>query len=217
MSPSVKNFNYIISKIKKSEIKRKVSIIAVSKTFKFNDIKPLLEYGHKDFGENKVQETEKKWPLIKESFPDIKLHMLGKLQRNKVNKAVNLFDYIHSLDNYKLADELSKSEFKNNKKLKYFVQVNIGNEVQKSGVAPKELNEFYSYCTKKLKLDILGLMAIPPNDNNADKYFKEIAALSNSLDLKEMSLGMSSDYLLAIKYGSTFVRIGTSIFGERSK
>ena len=194
----------------------KVNIIAVSKTFEYIHIKPLVEIGHKHFGENKVQEAERKWPEVKKYFPDIKLHMIGKLQSNKAKQAVKLFDYIHSLDNFKLANLLSKYETLFNKKRKYFIQVNVANEKQKSGIDKNKLALFYKYCTEELNLKVIGLMCIPPNDGSANVYFKSIMELNESLGLKELSIGMSADFLTAIKYNSTFIRIGSAIFGERS-
>lgn len=194
----------------------KVNIIAVSKTFEYIHIKPLVEIGHKHFGENKVQEAERKWPEVKKYFPDIKLHMIGKLQSNKAKQAVKLFDYIHSLDNFKLANLLSKYETLFKKKRKYFIQVNVANEKQKSGIDKNKLALFYKYCTEELNLKVIGLMCIPPNDGSANVYFKSIMELNESLGLKELSIGMSADFLTAIKYNSTFIRIGSAIFGERS-
>ena len=194
----------------------KVNIIAVSKTFEYIHIKPLVEIGHKHFGENKVQEAERKWLEIKKYLPDIKLHMIGKLQSNKAKQAVKLFDYIHSLDNFKLANLLSKYETLFNKKRKYFIQVNVANEKQKSGIDKNKLALFYKYCTEELNLKVIGLMCIPPNDGSVNVYFKSIMELNESLGLKELSIGMSADFLTAIKYNSTFIRIGSAIFGERS-
>ena len=194
----------------------KVNIIAVSKTFEYIHIKPLVEIGHKHFGENKVQEAERKWPEVKKYFPDIKLHMIGKLQSNKAKQAVKLFDYIHSLDNFKLANLLSKYETLFKKKRKYFIQVNVANEKQKSGIDKNKLALFYKYCTEELNLKVIGLMCIPPNDGSVNVYFKSIMELNELLGLKELSMGMSADFMTAIKYNSTFIRIGSAIFGERS-
>ena len=194
----------------------KVNIIAVSKTFENIHIKPLVEIGHKHFGENKVQEAERKWPEVKKYFPDIKLHMIGKLQSNKAKQAVKLFDYIHSLDNFKLANLLSKYETLFKKKRKYFIQVNVANEKQKSGIDKNKLALFYKHCTEELNLKVIGLMCIPPNDGSVNVYFKSIMELNELLGLKELSMGMSADFLTAIKYNSTFIRIGSAIFGERS-
>ena len=192
-------------------------IIAVSKTFSEQDILPLIEYGHAEFGENKVQEAQLKWSKIKEKHNNFKLHMLGKLQTNKVKNAVEIFDYIHSLDNYKLAQKISSQQNKINFKPKIFVQVNIGNEPQKNGISISELDSFIEKCKNDLGLDIIGLMCLPPNDGNAEAYFKEMNSLKEKFNFKELSMGMSSDYNLAIKNGSTFIRIGSKIFGERSK
>ena len=191
-------------------------VIAVSKTFSEEDIIPLIEYGHCDFGENKVQEALTKWKDLKKEKSNLKLHMVGKLQTNKAKNASELFDYIHSLDNQKLADILSKCEMNNGRKIKYFIQVNIGNELQKSGIPIKEIDDFYNYCTIEKKLNILGLMAIPPNDQNTKKYFKELSDINLTLGLKDLSMGMSSDYEDAVVYNSNYVRIGSLIFGKRS-
>jgi len=212
MNPIVQKFEKIKSLINNNNIK----IVAVSKTFPHEHIKPLIEYGHVHFGENKVQEAQSKWTDIKIKQPSIKLHMIGKLQSNKAKEAVNLFDYIHSVDNPKLASLLAKYENSLRKKINYFIQVNIGNETQKSGIAIKSLDEFYYYCTRELKLNIIGLMAIPPNDGKQNFYFKNLMELNKLLNLKELSMGMSSDFQEAIKYESTFVRIGSSIFGSRT-
>ena len=215
MNTIVEKFNKIKSNIDQLKPLKSVNVVAVSKTFQLSHIKPLIDYGHNHFGENKVQETKHKWNEIKKEKKNLNLHMVGKLQSNKAKDAVMIFDYIHSLDNQKLADNLYKSQINFNKKLKYFIQVNIGGELQKSGVSINELDSFYSYCTKEIKLNILGLMSIPPNDNNTKKYFKSLEELNSSLAFKELSLGMSADYIDAINYGATFVRIGSSIFGNR--
>ena len=194
----------------------KINIVAVSKTFSLDHIMPLVEYGHTHFGENKVQEAAAKWSQIKKIKSNVKLHMIGKLQSNKAKKAVEIFDYIHSVDSQKLADTLSKCQNDLNKSLNYFIQVNLGNEQQKSGVPYNEVDEFYSYCTKEIKMNVLGLMAIPPNDNNTNQYFKSLSEQNSSLGLQELSMGMSSDYENAIKYKATYLRIGSSIFGERT-
>lgn len=203
----------------KKEIQTKNStaeIIAIAKTFPINDILPLINYGHHHFGENKVQEAIEKWTDIKRDFNNIKLHMVGKLQTNKVKFAVGLFDYIHSLDNIKLAKKISLEQKKLNKKIKIFVQVNIGDESQKSGLAPEKINDFLSICTKELDLEIIGLMCLPPYNEDSSKYFKEMKKLLSNTQLSQLSMGMSNDYLEAIDYNSTFVRIGSKIFGERS-
>ena len=206
---------YNFEKIQKS-INDSTNIIAVSKSFKYDHIKPLVDYGHLHFGENKVQEAVNKWTVIKKNKPVINLHMIGKLQSNKAKDAVNLFDYIHTVDTPKLAGLISKFETLLNKKRKYFIQVNIGQENQKSGVRVEDLDDFFNYCFRELNLDIIGLMAIPPNDGKANLYFKHLMELNESLGLKELSLGMSGDFKVAIKYKSTFVRIGSAIFGNRN-
>ena len=216
MSIIIERFDKIKLNIDEIKPKKKVTIIAVSKTFSLDHIKPLLDYGHNHFGENKVQEALSKWKEEKNKRENLKLHMVGKLQSNKAKSAIEIFDYIHSLDNQKLADTLSKNQKNLNKSLKYFIQVNIGNEIQKSGIPVNQLDFFYTYCTKEIKLDVIGLMVIPPNDGNANKYFKSMEEINNSLALKELSMGMSADYREAIKYNATFVRIGSSIFGSRS-
>ncbi len=215
MSIIVERFDKIKSKIKETNNTRSIEIVAVSKTFSLNHIMPLINYGHLHFGENKVQEASSKWSEIKNVKKNLQLHMIGKLQSNKAKKAVELFDYIHSLDSQKLADVLSKCQNEFNKSIKYFIQVNIGNESQKSGISFNEVDDFYNYCTREKKMNILGLMAIPPNDKKTDEYFKLLSDLNYSLGLKELSIGMSSDYINAIKFKSTFLRIGSSIFGER--
>ena len=190
-------------------------IIAVSKTFKMQHIYPLIDPGHVDFGENKVQEAQEKWTEIKEKNKNIKLHLIGRLQTNKVKIAVKLFDYIHSLDSKKLADKISKYQKEQNLKKKMFIQVNIGDEDQKSGIQKDELPDFYNYC-KNLELDILGLMCIPPFNKDSSSYFQEMKDLSKKFNLKDLSMGMSSDYIDAIENGSTYVRIGSNIFGQRA-
>ena len=212
----IERFNKIKSNIDKLKPKKAVNIVAISKTFTLEYVKPLIDYGHNHFGENKVQEAKAKWSELKKSNRDLNLHMVGKLQSNKAKSAVELFDYVHSLDNQRLADVLSKSQKNLNKSLKYFIQVNVGNELQKSGIRPNELEPFYNYCTKEQNLNVIGLMAIPPNDDKTKKYFEIMKNLNNSLALKELSMGMSSDYIEAINYSSTFVRIGSSIFGSRT-
>ncbi len=216
MSIIIERFKKIKSNIDEIRPKKKVKIIAISKTFDLDHIKPLIDHGHEHFGENKVQEAIAKWKEIKNLRQNLKLHMVGKLQSNKAKNAVEIFDYIHSLDNQKLVDILSKCQKNTNKQLKYFIQVNIGNELQKSGISVSELDSFYTYCTQEIKLNVIGLMIIPPNDEQTTKYFKSIEEINNSLALNELSMGMSADYLEAIKYSATFVRIGSSIFGSRS-
>jgi pyridoxal phosphate enzyme (YggS family) len=211
----INSFDKIKQEIKNNKIQNEIEIIAVSKTFPVEHIMPLVDHGHRHFGENKVQEAEKKWSELKKSITNLKIHMIGKLQSNKAKKAVELFDYIHSLDNEKLANELSKREKEKNKRLGYFIQVNLGSEEQKGGLEVNDLKPFYDHCLKKLNLTILGLMAIPPNDNNPEKYFKKISELNKQFNLQHLSIGMSGDYLKAIRFGASFVRIGSAIFGSR--
>ena len=189
-------------------------IIAVSKTFKIDKILPLIDHGHIDFGENKIQEAVDKWTDIKSNNLNIKLHMIGKLQSNKVKFAVKLFDYIHSVDSEKLAKKIADEQKKINKRMKIFIQVNIGEEEQKSGIKKIEVNDLISYC-KKIDLDVAGLMCLPPADKNSSIYFNEMNTLNHSLGLSDLSMGMSSDYLEASKNSATYLRIGSSIFGER--
>ncbi len=216
MNIIIERFNKIKSNISKIDNSNSLKIIAISKTFSLNHIMPLIELGHNHFGENKVQEAGAKWNQIKKEKNNLQLHMVGKLQSNKAKKAVEIFDYIHSLDSQKLADVLSKCQNEINKSINYFIQVNIGNESQKSGIQYNEVDEFYNYCTREKKMNIIGLMAIPPNDDNVEKYFKSLSELNSSLGLKELSMGMSSDYMKAINYKATYLRIGSAIFGERS-
>tara|TARA_Y100000768_G_scaffold350114_1_gene300124 strand:+ start:1305 stop:1970 length:666 start_codon:yes stop_codon:yes gene_type:complete len=190
-------------------------IIAVSKTFSEHDILPLINYGHCEFGENKVQEAKQKWPKIKENHKNIKLHMLGKLQSNKVKDAIEIFDYIHSLDSLKLANKLADEINKKAKKIKIFIQINLGSEEQKSGIQPSELDTFYKNCLL-LKLDIVGTMCIPPNDKDPKPYFKDLLKLNEQINLSEISMGMTNDYLKALEYKSSYLRIGTGIFGKRT-
>ncbi len=212
----IQRFNKIKSNISKIDNNKSVKIVAVTKTFTLDKIKPLIDYGHDHFGENKVQEADIKWQQIKKERKNLKLHMIGKLQSNKAKKAVEIFDYIHSLDSQKLADVLSKCQSEMNKSISYFIQVNIGNETQKSGIPYNEVDAFFNYCTKEKNLKVLGLMVIPPNDGNVDKYFKSISELNSSLAFKELSMGMSSDFMNALKFKATFLRIGSAIFGERT-
>ena len=191
-------------------------IIAVSKTFPISDIIPLINHGHVHFGENKVQESIVKWTDIKNDFKNIKLHMVGKLQTNKVKYVLPLFDYIHSLDNIKLAEKISNEQQKIGKKIKIFIQVNIGNELQKSGILEENLFSFYKKCINDFGLQIEGLMCIPPNDNKSEVYFSKMRKLSDQINLPELSMGMSDDYLKACEYKTTFFRIGSKIFGERN-
>jgi hypothetical protein len=179
-------------------------------------ILPLIDAGHVHFGENKVQEAELKWKEVKKNHSNIKLHMVGKLQTNKVKIALNIFDYIHSVDNYKLAEKIVKYEKELNKKIKTFAQVNVGEESQKSGISPKNVDQFVNYCRNSLSLNIIGLMCLPPINDNPEKYFLSLNQLRNQTDLRHLSMGMSDDYQAAIKCGSTFLRIGSKIFGERN-
>ena len=216
MNTIVERYNKIKSNISSLKPIKPVNIIAVSKTFSLSHIQPLIDYGHNHFGENKVQEAISKWSNIKKDNKKLNLHMIGKLQSNKAKDAVKIFDYIHSLDSQKLADILAKIQVNENKNLKYFIQVNVGNETQKSGIPVNELDAFYNYCSKEIKLNILGLMVIPPNDNNTKKYFQYINELNKSLALIDLSMGMSSDYLNAVTNEATYVRVGSLIFGSRS-
>ncbi len=216
MNTIVDRFEKIKSKINSLKSNKQVNIIAVSKTFTYNYIKPLIDHGHLHFGENKVQEASVKWSDHKKNNSNLKLHMIGKLQSNKAKDAVKIFDYIHSVDNQKLADILAKQQSSLNKSLSYFIQVNIGNEIQKSGIPVGELDGFYNYCVKEINLNIIGLMVIPPINESVEKYFKSTNELNKSLALRNLSMGMSADYLKAIQHGSNFVRIGSSIFGSRS-
>ena len=219
MHITVKNLLDIENNIKISinelNIKTKPQIIAVSKTFKIDKILPLTEYGHINFGENKVQEAIEKWTEIKKTKPSIKLHMIGKLQSNKVKFAVKLFDYIHSVDSKKLAKKILDEQIKINRKIKIFLQVNIGEESQKSGVNKENVEQLALYC-KEIGLEVVGLMCIPPADVEPSKYFEEMQNLNKFLGFVELSMGMSSDFLLAVKNLSTFVRVGSSIFGQRN-
>ena len=216
MNIIIERFDKIKSIIASAKPINPVNIIAVSKTFSIDHVQPLIDHGHNHFGENKVQEASAKWSEVKKLKKDLKLHMIGKLQSNKAKDALKLFDYIHSLDNQKLADTLSRHQSNLGKKLKYFIQINIGNEIQKSGLPVEELDDFYNYCINEINLKIIGLMVIPPNDENSERYFKSLHELNKSLALKDLSMGMSADYINAIKHGSTFVRLGSSIFGSRS-
>ena len=202
--------------IKNNSQNRDLNIIIVCKTFSMDKILPLIDAGHVHFGENKVQEAELKWKEAKKKHPNIKLHMVGKLQTNKVKAALNIFDYIHSVDNYKLGEKIVKYEKELNKKIKTFVQVNIGEEYQKSGISPKNVNQFVNYCKNSLCLNIIGLMCLPPISDNSEKYFMHLNQLRNQTDLRHLSMGMSNDYQTAIKCGSTFLRIGSKILGERN-
>ena len=219
MHKSVQNLIEIEKEIKLNlsnlNINNLPKIIAVSKTFKIDKILPLIEYGHTDFGENKVQEAVDKWDNLRETNSNIKLHMIGKLQTNKVKLAVKLFDYIHSVDSQKLAKKIADEQQKINKKVKIFIQVNIGNEDQKSGINKVELGKLVDYC-KQINLSVEGLMCIPPNDLDTSSYFSEMNLLNKNFNLSELSMGMSSDYLKASKNLATYLRIGSKIFGQRS-
>ena len=211
----VKNLIYIENLIKsKANHDKLVQIIAVSKTFPIENILPLIKHGHIHYGENKVQEALDKWSDIKNKNHNIKLHLIGKLQTNKVKLALGIFDYIHSLDSKKLANKIADQQIKQEKKPKIFIQVNIGNEEQKSGINKENLIDFYNYC-KNLNLNIIGTMCIPPNDTNTAIYFSEMSKINQKLNFTELSLGMSSDYLEAIKNNATYIRVGSSIFGNR--
>ena len=219
MDNTVKNLldiqNNIKTHLNKINVINEPKVIAVSKTFKIDKILPLIEYGHTDYGENKVQEAVEKWTEIKKLNSQIKLHMIGKLQTNKVKFAVQLFDYIHSVDSEKLAKKIADEQLKFNKKIKIFLQVNIGEENQKSGISKHEISHLVSYC-KEIGLDTIGLMCIPPIDFDPEIYFKEMNKLNKSLGFNELSMGMSSDFLIAAKNLATYIRIGSGIFGLRS-
>ena len=202
--------------IDKKQLKTVPNIIAVTKTFSLNTITPLLEMGHIHFGENKIQEAESKWIGVRNKYSNLQLHMVGKLQSNKAKRAIKLFDYIHSLDSVKLATKICQYEKELNKKIKLFIQVNIAEEHQKSGILLHDLDKFYNYCTKELSLNIIGLMCLPPINNNSSQYFKIFKKKSEELNLTDLSMGMSSDYEQATLNGSTFLRLGTIIFGERN-
>jgi len=216
MHNTIKNLIYIEDLIKSKVNHDKLpKIIAVSKTFPLENILPLINHGHLHYGENKVQEALDKWTDIKNQNKSIKLHLIGRLQSNKVKVALRIFDYIHSLDSEKLANKIADEQTKQGKKPKVFIQVNIGNENQKSGINKERLSDFYKFC-KNLNLDIIGTMCIPPNDDNTEKYFSEMSKINQELDFKELSMGMSGDYLEAIRYNATYVRVGSKIFGNRS-
>ena len=217
MSNIVQKYEDIINSIKsklENKNKKNPKVIAVSKTFKLEKILPLINYGHLDYGENKVQEALEKWTEIKEKRTNLKLHLIGKLQTNKVKQAIKIFDFIHSVDNKKLAKKIADEQIKQNKKIKIFIQVNIGEEDQKSGVNKNNLFDLYNYC-KELNLNVIGLMCIPPFDENSEKYFKEMKVLNEKLKLTDLSMGMSSDYLKAVENSATYLRIGSNIFGSR--
>jgi pyridoxal phosphate enzyme (YggS family) len=218
MHSTVKNLldidNNIKAYLNKLHINNKPKIIAVSKTFKIDKILPLIEYGHLDYGENKVQEAVEKWTDIKQKNPKIKLHMIGKLQTNKVKFAVQIFDYIHSVDSEKLAKKIVDEQNKINKKIKIFLQVNIGDESQKSGINKTDLRKLINY-NREIGLDVIGLMCIPPANTDPENYFKEMKKLNSDVGFTELSMGMSSDFIVAVKHSSTYVRVGSSIFGQR--
>ena len=202
-------------KIENLELNR-IKIIAVSKTFPIDEILPLINHGQIHFGENKVQEAIEKWQEIKQDFKHLQLHMIGKLQSNKVKFVVPLFDYIHSLDSLKLAKKIAEEQNKIKKRLKIFIQINIGNEEQKSGIDEGDLEEFYKKCVNELELDIVGLMCLPPKDDNTKDYFIKMKNLAQKINVKELSMGMSNDYLDAAKHGATYLRIGSKVFGNRN-
>ena len=220
MHQSIINFTNIQNSIKenqeKTNNKNNINIIAVSKTFEISHINPLIDYGHTDFGENKVQEAIEKWSDIKLKNQNLSLHLVGKLQTNKTKLALKIFDYIHSLDSEKLANKISEEQKKIDKKPKLFIQVNIGNEDQKSGVNPNKLKSFYKYCLDK-DLDVIGTMCLPPISEDPEKYFMRMNYLNKDLGLNELSMGMSADYIPAIDNNATFIRVGSKIFGERKK
>ena len=218
MHDSIKNYEDIISAIKTKLEDQKINlmpkIIAVSKTFNLEKILPLIKYGHLDYGENKVQEALEKWTDIKQKNSNIRLHLIGKLQTNKVKFALKIFDYIHSVDSIKLAKKIADEQKKQNKKVKIFIQINIGSEQQKSGIDKNQTNDLLNFC-KELNLDVIGFMCIPPANQEPEKYFKEINLLSKEFSLPEISMGMSSDFLKAVENSSTYLRIGSKIFGKR--
>ena len=218
MHKSIDNLSFIKEQIKsKFGLMNNLNIIAVSKTFQIKEIDPLIDFGHIHFGENKVQEAISKWTDIKSSFKNIQLHMIGKLQTNKTKNVISLFDYLHSLDNLKLAEKIAKEQKNQKKRIKIFIQVNIGNEDQKNGIKINELETFYETCVNNFELNIIGLMCIPPEKMDAKPFFKKMKELNQILGLKELSMGMSSDYLEAIEFGASFIRIGSKIFGKRNQ
>ena len=213
MENVVKNFNLVKEEIINF---KNANIVAVSKTFPISHILPLINHGHHHFGENKVQEAQEKWTSIKNDFPQLKLHLIGKLQTNKVKFALPLFDYIHSLDSLKLAEKISLEQEKKNIKPKIFIQINLGKESQKSGIDENDLENFYKRCVDEFNLNIIGIMCLPPFDEDPIPFFKRMQNLSESLKLKEISMGMSNDYLDALKFKATYIRVGSKIFGNRS-
>ena len=218
MHQTVNNLLSIQNQLKELDLKysQLPEIIAVSKTFGMDNIEPLIKYGHNHFGENKIQEAMDKWTDVKNKNPEIKLHMLGKIQTNKVKFLIPLFDYIHSLDSLKLADKIASEQVKKNKKLKIFIQVNLANEFQKSGIDIRSLENFYLKCKESFDLNIIGLMCLPPVNENPEKYFNELRSLAKELTLEKLSMGMSNDYLKAAECGSNYLRIGSNIFGLRN-
>ena len=220
MHDSLESLSRVKSKINeiisKKQLKTDPKIIVVSKTFSLDKITPLLENGHIHYGENKIQEAEQKWSNVKKTYKNLQLHMVGKLQSNKAKKAVLLFDYIHSLDNDRLATKLSYYEKELNKKIKLFIQVNLAREEQKAGINLNNLNNFYRYCVEELSLNVIGLMCLPPIDSTPSKYFKTLKINAEKLNLKDLSMGMSSDYDQAVLNGSSYLRLGTIILGKRS-
>ena len=217
MHNSINNLALINDQIKsKFGLVKNLNIIAVSKTFPMSEINPLIENGQIHFGENKVQEAIDKWSDIKKLNKNLKLHMIGKLQTNKVKYVVPLFDYIHSLDNIKLAEKIASEQIKKNRNLKIFIQVNIGNEPQKAGLNISDLKNFYEKCTQELNLNIIGLMCLPPKYGLAKNYFNEMVELKKTINVEDLSMGMSEDYLEAVACGTTYIRIGSKIFGDRS-
>ena len=209
----ITNYKNIINDV--YAINKKVTLIAVSKTYPLSYIKPLIDFGHLDFGENKVQEALNKWSKILSELTNLKLHMLGKIQTNKAHDVVSLFSYVHSLDSEKLVLKLSKAEKDLSKKLKYFIQINIGSEIQKSGIQINELKNFLNFCKKENNLNIIGLMCLPPIEIDPVKYFLQLRNMAHENNFYELSMGMSNDYKVAVENGSTFIRIGSKIFGAR--
>ena len=218
MHKTINNLIEIEKKIYSKDLypKKKIKIIAISKTFSSDHIMPLIKHGHLDFGENKVQEAELKWTKLKKDYKNVNLHMVGKLQSNKVKQAIILFDYIHSLDSIKLAKKISLEQANLNKNVKLFIQINIGNEDQKSGIKIDELTNFYNTCVNELNLNIIGLMCLPSFQKDPIKYFKKMNEEAKNISLEELSMGMSSDYLQAVECGASYIRIGSKIFGNRS-
>ena len=218
MHKTVNNLLFIQNQLKELDLKNHQlpEIIAVSKTFSMDKIEPLIKHGQKHFGENKIQEAIDKWTDVKNENPEIKLHMLGTVQTNKVKFLIPVFDYIHSMDSLKLADKIASEQIKKNKKLKIFIQVNLANEFQKSGINKNSLESFYKKCKESFELNIIGLMCLPPVNENPEKYFLELKSLAKELSLEKLSMGMSNDYMKAAKCGSNFLRIGSNIFGSRN-